>query len=724
MISHAQGILARYAKLGLQGLLIERLCLFAAITLCFIALSRSVPSLIWLWLSCAAGLIVWQVIWPLWYRAGQYRPLAIAEHFNSQIGMLEHSAHLLLSDAELNVLQRIQREKIAKVMVTAEQQGLLKQAMPSIRYKKALLWLAAGIALLLAHAWFEHQQRFVVESPDRLEQQQPLALLSMSIEVFPPRYTGLSPQTHTKADIQVVEGAKVRWHLRFSDNSKRYRIMLGDKALELAYQGDDQSFVAEKVVDTTGLYSIASDGQQLPGIYSLSVIKDKSPKVRLLEPRQSFIEIEKSGSTEFTVKATVEEDYGVKQVQILASLAKGSGEAVKFRDSRFEFDKVSLEQTKTIYHKHWDLKSLGMESGDEIYFTVIATDNKPGGGQQGRSNTVIVRWLDDEPETVLADGVQLNYMPEYYRSQRQIIIETEQLIADKSSLEVVRFNQLSGELGQAQGDLKLRYGQYLGNESEFEPTGANTQHEDEHEHQQGEEKDEPFIASQEQVLERFTHHHEDVLIGETSIHNPRSMMKKALGNMWQAELHLLLSEPQKALPFAREADRYLKLAKQAQRIYVKRLGFEPPPVSLERRLTGELKDIPKRKVEQTEVRLDDKAQVVFRQGFRVLSELSLQDTLTSEQRQSLEKAKSTLTEMANKRPGLIRYAAIAQRILTSNATALSQCENCAAQLQQKLWQLLDSSRGMPNQGWQPYFDEDAMAKQYLQQVEILNGAAQ
>ena len=67
----------------------------------------------------------------------------------------------------------------------------------------------------------------------------------------------------------------------------------------------------------------------------------------------------------------------------------------------------------------------------------------------------------------------------------------------------------------------------------------------------------------------------------------------ALEQMWQSELHLRMYEPDKALPFEQKALEYLKLSQQKARSYVKKTGFDPPPIKeKELRLTGELKDVP------------------------------------------------------------------------------------------------------------------------------------
>lgn len=61
--------------------------------------------------------------------------------------------------------------------------------------------------------------------------------------------------------------------------------------------------------------------------------------------------------------------------------------------------------------------------------------------------------------------------------------------------------------------------------------------------------------------------------------------------MWDAELHLRLYEPEKSLPFQYEALKYIQEIKNSARIYVHRIGFDPPPIKEESRLTGKIKDI-------------------------------------------------------------------------------------------------------------------------------------
>jgi hypothetical protein len=59
--------------------------------------------------------------------------------------------------------------------------------------------------------------------------------------------------------------------------------------------------------------------------------------------------------------------------------------------------------------------------------------------------------------------------------------------------------------------------------------------------------------------------------------------------MWEAELRLRTHDPRGALPFEHRALALLKEVQQAARVYVRRVGFEPPPLEPDRkRLTGDV----------------------------------------------------------------------------------------------------------------------------------------
>ena len=61
--------------------------------------------------------------------------------------------------------------------------------------------------------------------------------------------------------------------------------------------------------------------------------------------------------------------------------------------------------------------------------------------------------------------------------------------------------------------------------------------------------------------------------------------------MWDAELHLRLYEPEKSLPYQYDALKIIQEIKNSARIYVHRIGFDPPPIKEESRLSGDIEGI-------------------------------------------------------------------------------------------------------------------------------------
>lgn len=725
----AQAILAEHLSRLSLNFLLHRYILLLAIAIFFFNTIEYV-AIIHPWLD-KIYIVVFVALFFLANKTPKLNEHSLAEHLNRIVPQFEESTQLLFKPSDdLSVLQHLQYQRIEPRLLELEQQKALATKLP----KKNLLFSFSALVFATSLFYLPQASQFNREKNQGviLPLDTTVAIESQQIDVFPPKYTALTAEVYRNRDIEVIEGSKVRWSFEFNDDSKIYSLAFADGLTMALQKQPDNRYFAEKVINKTGLYSVVASGKTLPEVYSLSVIKDQQPRVRVINPVATLVEIELDGDPNVAIEAMVQDDFGITEVKILASVAKGSGEAVKFRDEEFLFDDYQLTDKGRLYQKHWDLKALGMESGDEVYFTVIATDNKAGQGQTARSKTVIVRWLDEEERSINIEGISISYMPEFFRSQRQIIIETEQLIADKNELATPKFKAESVSLGHSQNDLKLKYGQYLGIEQD-EGAGAwgggasaeateqgdedeHQGHSHEHEHESPDAHEQSAAnGSQQEVLAQFAHTHEDVHIGEVSSQNPKAMMKKAVSNMWQAELHLMMHEPDLALPYEKQAYKYLKLAQQAERVYVKRLGFEPPPVSEQRRLTGKLDQI-KTRSETTDNSLDAQSETganrIFQQSFALLNALDGQKGLTKAQRNLLSNAKSTLTDMAQQRANLIRHAATIEKVLISDSLKIDGCEDCVVKLKQKLWQLIDSALATPLAGQQPYLNSDGLIEEY------------
>ncbi len=226
-------------------------------------------------------------------------------------------------------------------------------------------------------------------------------------------------------------------------------------------------------------------------------------------------------------------------------------------------------------------------------------------------------------------------MPEYFRSQRQIIIDTEKLLAKRKKMKKADFNFTSNELGYDQKVLRLKYGEFLGEEFESElahsedvveeqvaeirPEGEEENiaekfghaHDKDNEHNLVEDKKANSKTHQhdetkdpeekEDPLKGFVHEHDDAEEATFFLQSVRTKLKAALTEMWDAELYLRLYQPEKSLPYQYKALKLLKEVSNDARIYVHKTGVDPPPIKEEKRLSGDLADIKDSRREASEV---------------------------------------------------------------------------------------------------------------------------
>jgi len=742
----------------------------------------------WLWQKLAYTLLIgicvgipvywitdW-VVWPItavvliiifaalvYSRSKQYQDIAankVLLHLNRQFSKCEESAELiLLPNSTLTTLQQLQKNRIQpqvdKLLATG-----IDSHLP--RYSSSKPLLLSAIALLIftllqiipSGLLIETEATKTQEMRDLSKPIKPVQFEVKSITVTAPSYTGLAPQQTTDLNLAFIAGSTVTWRLQFSgvaeDNEvnkpKDLSIMLPDKQRITLIKQDEDDYLSSATLNQSGVYHIAADEIILGDIHTLAVTADTKPTIRFIAPTETITELAKNAIPNVQATVSIEDDFGIGRVEILASIASGSGEAVKFRDQTFLFDSESMIEGKAHFFKSWDLVELGMQPGDELYFSIKAWDNRQPIVQQSRSASKIIRWLEDEQQGVLSDGVLMDFMPEYFKSQRQIIIETKELIADKNTLSVAQFDRASRDLGVSQSFLKQKYGQFLGDEFDSGTlhsmeAGLEIEHDDHDEHanessqtQQtsAHEHDNPEQASEgadksgySQIIEQFGHAHGEADDGnfiKKGIPSTKLLMKRAIANMWQAELHLQLSEPELALPYETQALAFLNRAKKADRIYVKRLGFEPPPVSEKRRYQGNLLDILSyQRDEQTQQTNPSMPSIVsLLNTLNQRSEPWTTRTLTAEQKKSLENVKAYFSGQLAANPNDINFIATLEKMQQANSFDLHNCKGCISALIKKLWQTLPYPIAAPTSRQTSYSLQNTMLQQYqafLQQHE-------
>ncbi|WP_417448914.1 DUF4175 family protein [Kordiimonas sp.] len=649
-------------------------------------------------------------------------------HLNRVTPALEESAQLLLKNpAELSGLQKLQAKRVRGRYEDTLRRPELWLPPLRLRGTAGLIFICSFLAVMgILRDTSPTPKLSALPASNHLSSS-PASILDMQITVIPPHYTGHPTLVLKSADIEAKEGSQIIWSMQFSREDGVYFIKdtQGERYPLIRDRRNTHSVTLP--AKSTLLYQFVQEinGTETPigGLYTLAVHRDAKPVIRLINPKGTTLEFAKNDLPQFSSVADISDDFGVSSTYILASVAKGTGEAVKFRDEVFKFDSSHTDARQNgLYTKEWDLQKLGMEPGDEIYFSVVAHDNRAPNSQEAKSATVIARWLNDEKATIGAEGIVSDFIPEYFKSQRQIIIETEQLIADKKTLDAATFSRTSQSLGQAQSDLKQRYGQYLGDEFGEGPgeqlSDRSTSHnstDDQHKHTEVKHDNEtaevapPEVGHQHEVenlnsrhgsaealIQRFGHAHEDADIGPIAKRDPKTLMKKAVSIMWNAELHLMLANPEKALPFEREALKYLKLAKQADRIYVKRLGFEPPPVSEKSRLQGDLKEIESyHKAPVGGWEASEEQKLIQ----RVFNALNQDQPISNAERENITLLSKKFIELSQHRPAFIKHAAVLEKILSAGTFSLKDCPECVSNLQAALWDMIDMSVAPPLSGY-------------------------
>ncbi|KAA9354992.1 DUF4175 domain-containing protein [Larkinella humicola] len=609
------------------------------------------------------------------------------------VGDAEYSLPLLEKD-ELNIAEQLQLARLNERVQTVR--------IPASRYLSVIFSKTGfyGLLVLLSVAVYYGypllqsnpvvQKQLTKYIPVLAKDNRPVAptFQSALLQIQPPDYTGLPIKESSDLNAAAVSGSLLKWQLTFSESATVSVRLVNSRGEEVAFKKAGAAFEYRDKLVSSGIYALKGYWKTPVGkdsliyqsdYYRLEAQPDLAPKIQPDSKevyRFHFLKDDKN----LRISARISDDFKVRQAFIVATVARGSGESVKFREVKFALPQTNFKEAQLT--KIIDLKALNFAPGDELYYYWAAIDNKEPEANFAKSDTYFVVYKDTArvEEAELAT-MAVNIMPEYFRSQRQIIIDTEKLIAKRKKLAAKDFKSTSNEIGFDQKVLRLRYGQYLGEEFENSIGGHDLVAEGNvlegfiHKHDTEEEKNapKPFAfklaekAEEQQkkdlpapdahghdhdnqgksnnedpvaaLMEQYIHAHDDAETNTFYEQSTRSLLKMALEQMWQSELHLRLYEPEKALPFENKALVYLKAAQHKARTFVKKSGYDPPPIKeKETRLTGELKKV---NTNLNQERIYDPVRTGQLVG-EVLGYLELK-TLDQNQKKTVQQLSSSLT---------------------------------------------------------------------------------
>lgn len=558
--------------------------------------------------------------------AASRRPLRVStvdliRHLDRTFPQFEESSRLwVLDEATLSPVEKLQRRRINAAWLhalEAAERGAPSPMKPPGGFLRGSAWaLVAGASLALLARSIQlpvpRNEEALAKASEPVKASAPSAaaggakavpvtLGSAVLTVVPPAYTGLRPRRVEGLDAAVEEGSVVRWEIAFTGTPASARVEFGEgQAAPLALSAAAAGvFSGEQVQVATQLYRLSvllSDGsrRELPELHALKVIADAPPTVEVVTPSaaRTVIDPSTAGAWKVEVRVKAADDYGLGAAKLVATVAKGSGEGVKFREQSFPFEDSDLGREHT-FIQTLDLKALGMEPGDELYFHAAVSDRKAPHANVAVSETRFVALKGPESSrAATARGLGgVNLVPEYFRSERQLIIDTERLVADQPTLSQAEFQRRAEDLGFDQSLLKDRYGQFMGAETEDDSEGPAD--EAQKKKPAAAQRDSQGPRSSDQVIAPYVDQH-DAPEAETLFDSrQKGSLREVIAAMWEAERYLRTLRPAEALPAENHALRVLKVLQQGSRVYVKHVGFDAAPLAVaERRLRADLGDIP------------------------------------------------------------------------------------------------------------------------------------
>lgn len=660
---------------------------------------------------------------------------------NQQYPSLQQSADLLLIENEkLTTLERIQKERTANQF--SEIYPEIK--LPHRLVLSSLIFLASAVISFLLSSFLPTansisnavKEKYTADVPAKMP---PSSVRSFDIRISPPVYTKLPSSSSKNFDLSLPEGSRVKWQLRFAGDVTEVKIVFSNRDSSV-FRKEGDEFVFEKIFLQSGFYQLKwkdDTKTQWSDFYRIEIILDEPPKISVLNLNQ-FTKLKYSDSQEVEVLSRLSDDYALTNADIIATVSKGSGEGIKFREERLRFSNPSIIQGRQVQAQaKLNLKKLGLDPGDELYFYIEAFDNKTPLPNRGRTETFFIAVQDTvKSEAVEDEGLGVDLMPDYFRSQRQIIIDTEKLLKDKPRISKQQFNSTSNELGFDQKTLRLKYGQFLGEE---EDSGIGTEAAAHHEEGEEEDVTKPFSHQhdkgnehnlvqekkhdhkeesadpdkKEDPLAAFVHSHDNTEVATFFEQSLRAKLKAALTVMWDAELYLRLYQPEKSLPYQYTALKLLKEISNDSRIYVHRTGFEPPPLKEEKRLTADLSEV--KNPANTYQGTEETDYAHLREAL-LLTEKLLQENdilLVASMQTTFQRAGQEFAPLALKQPALLPGLSLLKKLSEKEANP-SERKQQLEQLRRLLWQVLPSKSTAPTRQSNAVHNLDQL---FIQQLE-------
>ena len=364
----------------------------------------------------------------------------------------------------------------------------------------------------------------------------------ITVSVRPPAYSGLEPRTLVDPErIEVLEGT----HLELTSATRSPMLLrFGSKPLGTLGGTVTIPFVARD----SGYFAVELPGEAAK-LMALSVVRDRSPSVRIEKPARDLLL--PNAARDVPVHVSASDDLGLTSLELRYTKVSGAGEQFEFQEGSLPLRVARGSGRNWQADAQLSLAALKLSPGDSLVYRAVARDARPGEAGLGASDTFYVEIAG--PGQVPLEGIEMPPEEERYAlSQQMIVLKIERLKAREASMTRDALTEESALIAAEQRSVRANFIFLLGGHVEDEEVEA------------------------EQSSE----------ITEGRLENTaRRDITRAIGHMTRAEQGLVAINTTVALPPARAAVEALQRAFGRSRYLLRSLASRTP-LDPSRRLTG------------------------------------------------------------------------------------------------------------------------------------------
>ena len=289
--------------------------------------------------------------------------------------------------------------------------------------------------------------------------------IRVTVSLTPPSYTGIPATTSVDpSQIAAVEGTIAALAI---DGSATRVLAEHEGTSRPLTRAADGHFLDRIELRRTGYYAVETDAGNRR-VIPIVVSADALPAVRVTVPGRDLVYPAADRRVEFDVGAT--DDFGLRSMRLEYTKVSGSGEQFEFQEGQIPLTLAKAGDRDWRGKATQRLASLGLAEGDILVYRAAATDARPGDGT-GRSDAFFI-----EISKLAASAGDAFTVPEeetrYALSQQMLIIKTERLERNRSSMAAADVSEAALNLAVEQRMIRAEFVFMLGGEVEDEEVEA------------------------------------------------------------------------------------------------------------------------------------------------------------------------------------------------------------------------------------------------------------